>query len=239
MSEIENIENSDTVPLNLELDIGQVLLDLEFVELMDLELVELVELVEPVEPVEPVVAGMFVDGRTAHPMPVVPVISSTLFSDWDGEEPEEPEEPGEADWILPISPLAAPAAPEYTGYPDPDLNTLAFYPRHVPHMFVNVSRSHWDEMKVGDHVCSICFEKFDETVTELNCTHGAAGKHFFCQGCANTWWQTCLAGNHVPSCACCRTATASAVTWVKPRKRNGSELESSLESESKRPRVVV
>jgi len=223
MSEIENIENSDTVPLNLELDIGQVLLDLEFVELMDLELVDLVE---PVEPVEPVVAGMFVDGRTAHPMPVVtvPVISSTLFSDWDGEEPGEPD--GEADWIAPLAPLA---------YPEPDLNTLAFYPRHVPHMFVNVSRSHWDEMKVGDHVCSICFEKFDETVTELNCTHGAAGKHFFCQGCANTWWQTCLAGNHVPSCACCRTATASAVTWVKPRKRNGSELE----SESKRPRVVV
>ena len=235
MSEIENIENSDTVPLNLELDIGQVLLDLEFVELMDLELVELVEPVEPVElvePVEPVVAGMFVDGRTAHPMPVVtvPVISSTLFSDWEGEYMSEAEL--DAEWIAPAAPLVY---PEPSG--EPDLNTLAFYPRHVPHMFVNVSRSHWDEMKVGDHVCSICFEKFDETVTELNCTHGAAGKHFFCQGCANTWWQTCLAGNHMPSCACCRTATASAVTWVKPRKRNGSELES--ESESKRPRVVV
>ena len=202
---------------------------------MDLELVELVELVEPVEPVEPVV-GMFVDGRTAHPMPVVtvpvPVISPTLFSDWEGEYVSEAELEAEldAEWIAPAAPAGYPD-------PDPDLNTLAFYPRHVPHMFVNVSRSHWDEMKVGDHVCSICFEKFDETVTELNCTHGADGKHFFCQGCANTWWQTCLAGNHVPSCACCRTATASAVTWVKPRKRNGSELES--KSESKRPRVVV
>jgi hypothetical protein len=223
----ENFENFETAPLNLELNLELDLMESIFLhderhlaELMDLELVELVE---------PVLAGMFVDGRTVHPVPVVtvtvpvPVISPTLFSDWEGEYVSEAEL--DAEWIAPA------------GYPDPDLNTLAFYPRQVPHMFVNVSRSHWDEMKVGDHVCSICFEKFDETVTELNCTHGADGKHFFCQGCANTWWQTCLAGNHVPSCACCRTATASAVTWVKPRKRNGSELES--KSESKRPRVVV
>jgi hypothetical protein len=143
-------------------------------------------------------------------------------------EPLEPLEPLE-DLLLVfgVEPLSV--------HPVPNLNTLLFYPRQVPHMFVNVSRSHWEEMKVEERACSICFEKFDGMVTELNCTHGKEGKHFFCQECANAWWQTCLAGNHVPSCACCRTATASAVTWVKPRKRSGA----AMASVSKKHRVEV
>lgn len=113
-------------------------------------------------------------------------------------------------------------------YDVPNLNTLSFYPREIPHMFVNVNEAHWNEMKVEESVCSICHDHFDGNVTELNCTHGKDGKHLFCQVCANAWWSTCIRNGSVPTCACCRTVTSSAVTWVKPHKRkrtNGGEPE--------------
>ena len=108
---------------------------------------------------------------------------------------------------------------EISEYPEPNLNTLAFYPRHVPHMYVNMSQSHWDEMNIEEHVCSICHENFDGKVTELNCTQGKEGKHFFCHDCVDAWWATCLNSGKAPKCACCRTTTSNAVTWVKPHKR--------------------
>jgi len=113
-------------------------------------------------------------------------------------------------------------------YDVPNLNTLSFYPREIPHMFVNVNEAHWNEMNVEESVCSICHDHFDGNVTELNCTHGKDGKHLFCQVCANAWWSTCIRNGSVPTCACCRTVTSSAVTWVKPHKRkrtNGGEPE--------------
>ena len=119
-------------------------------------------------------------------------------------------------------------------YDVPNLNTLSFYPREIPHMFVNVNEAHWKEMKVEESVCSICHNNFDGKVTELNCTHGKDGKHFFCQVCADAWWSTCLRNDSVPTCACCRTVTSSAVTWVKPHKRKRTN---SGEPEVKRART--
>jgi hypothetical protein len=178
-----------------------------------------------------------------EPLPLEPFDPSELRADpmyWELLElfePSEPSEPSEpfVNGMFDDGRTVHPEHVEHVEHPVPDLNTLLFYPRQVPHMFVNVSRSHWDEMRVEERACSICFEKFDGMVTELNCTHGKEGKHFFCQECANAWWRTCLAGNHVPSCACCRTATASAVTWVKPRKRSGA----AMASVSKKHRVEV
>lgn len=115
-----------------------------------------------------------------------------------------------------------------------DLNTLAFYPLHIPHIFVNVSEKHWEEMKVNTHICSICHDHFQDSVTELNCTHGKDGKHFFCKGCADEWWSTCIHNNNIPTCACCRTVSSSAVTWVKPHKRKRTR---DGEPEVKRARI--
>jgi hypothetical protein len=105
---------------------------------------------------------------------------------------------------------------EIREYPEPNLNTLAFYPTHVPHMYVNMSQAHWDELNITEHVCSVCHEHFKDNVTELNCTQGKEGKHFFCHECADAWWLTCLNSGTAPKCACCRTITSNAVTWVRP-----------------------
>lgn len=135
----------------------------------------------------------------------------------------------------PTSPAYDPINDPISQPPSPSPSPVQVYPVSIPNMLINVSQAHWDELNVGEHVCSICQEGFDGEVTELDCTHGKEGKHFFCHECANTWWFTCLSRLQVPNCACCRTATESSVTWVKPPKRDRDD--DNDDRESKRARV--